>query len=254
MNGLVLDGPRINTMQPQVVSGENNVDKAQHNCGVNANDAAQCYEPLSLDSDVVKSAETLAFDLTASANSATKMAQLFLQLVQSLREAAENRAEVIIQQMETQVEVKRDNAETIASEAKDAKDKGDEAVHQQRIAAAINIGGAVCGGLAGAGATKFAGAQAGAAVSSLVTTGSGGSAGFASAEAANQNNKVTEIQEKSKAEQAENDATAQEAAALQQRAQNWEGTLNDIQAALLSLAKEFFSQEPSTARNMGNNI
>ena len=254
MNGLVMDGPRVNPLQNTIISGDNTVDTANAHCGVNASDAATSYEPLSLDSQVVKNAETLAFDLSASANSATKMAQLFLQLVQSLREAAENRAEVIIQQMETQVEVKRDTAEVIRTEANDAKDKGDEAVHQQRIAAAINITGAVCGAAAGGAVTKMAGAQGGAAVSSLVTTGSGGSAGFASAEAANQNNKVTEIQEKSKAEQTENDAEAQQAALLQQRAQNWEGTLNEIQTALLSLAKELFAQEPSTARNLGNNI
>lgn len=254
MNGLNIDGPRVNSLQTNAVTGESSVNNTTPHCGVNANDAATSYEPLTLDSEVVKNAETLAFDLTASANSATKMAQLFLQLVQSLREAAENRAEVIIQQMETQVEVKLDTADTIRTEAKDAKQKGDEAVEQQRIAAAINITGAVCGAAAGGVVTRSVGAQGGAAVSSLVTTGSGGSAGFANAEAANMNNRVTEIQEKSKAQQTENDAEAQQAAALMQRAQNWEGTLNEIQSALLNLAKELFAQEPSTARNMGNQI
>ena len=255
MNGLVLDGPKISPMNTNVVSGDNDIAHCNKpSTGVNANDATVTYQPLSLESDVVKNAETLAFDLTASANSATQMAQLFLELVQSLREAAENRAEIIIQQMETQVEVKRDTADTIASEAKAAKEKGDDAVKEQRIAAITNIVGAAVGFGLGGGVAFKAGAQGGAAVSSLVTTGSGGGAGYANAQAADYNNQVTEIQEKSKAEQTDNDAEAQQAATLQQRAANWESTLNDIQSALLSLAKELFAQEPNTARNMGNNI
>lgn len=253
MNNMTLDSARMSTVQNTAVAGDMNQHE-QAATGVNLNDAAQTYAPLKLDSEKVISAEKLAFDLTASANSATQMAHLFLELVQSLREAAENRAQIIIQQMETQVEVKRETADVILSNAQDAKDKGDKAVEQQRIAAYTNIAGAAFGFGLGAGVGAKVGTQGGAAVSSLMTTGSGGGAGLASAQSADYSNEITEIQEKSKAEQTDNDAEAQQAATLQQRANHWEGALNDLQQAFLSLAKELFSQEPTTARNIGNNI
>lgn len=200
-------------------------------------------------------ASTISFDLKAAADSATQMAQLLSLLMLELREAAQVKAEIVLQKMQLQVDFKQQQAQVIETEAIKAKAQGDEAAKAQKMAAIVNILGASMGAFCGLGVGgKVSNAQAGSAVSSMMTTGFGGGAGIESAAGTEHNNLMTEIQEKSRAQQTELDASSQQMATLQQRATMWEQQLTEIQQTLFGLIKELYSQAPNTTRNIGHNI